>query len=168
MQSWQCKITAGKCWENLFKQCCRGPLFVFSSIDCNWSQSVVVSWSLEAEWAHVHSAVPSLTPEHSRHLESDCDSNRKFQRLYPTGYPLASVHWPSVARGPEGQCSLLAFHYSRMHCRATRHIKAGPLKDSNKKRGLCLQHRREETSLTLDVYWVWRGGVLVAPRLCHI
>lgn len=68
------KITVGKCWGNFFKQCHSAPLFIFSSIDCNWSQSAVTSCSLEAEWPHIHSAVPSLTPEQSRHLQFHSDT----------------------------------------------------------------------------------------------
>lgn len=37
-------------------------VYLFCSIDYNWSESAVASHSLEAEWPHTHAAVPSLTP----------------------------------------------------------------------------------------------------------
>lgn len=167
MQSWQCNIPVGKCWENLFKLCCRVPLFIFSSIDCNWSQSVVVSCSLEAEWAHIHSTVPSLTQEHSRHLESHCDSNRTFQRLCSTGHPLASIHWPS---GNNSVCSLLAFHYSSMHCRATwlyilrlDHWKT----ETERETGVYSTEERTQDFPWMSTEFTWRSGCTMACTLCH-
>lgn len=90
--------------------------FFYVSTGCNCSQSAVALCSLEAEWSHIHSAVPSLTPEHRRQSPSVTPIDHLLAILsWP---PLASVHWPS---GIMFFCSLLGFQYfRRTHCRGAR------------------------------------------------
>lgn len=67
--------------------------YFFSSAGYNFSQSVVTLCGLEAEWSHIHSAVPPLTTEHCRQsLTVTSIENLLVILNWPL---LASLHQPS-------------------------------------------------------------------------